>query len=197
MQTLPTSSDFCKNAQTCDHILTLSTCVSKYVTTNKKRLYACFVDYAKAFDTVCREALLYKLWKLGIQGRFFICLEHMYSHSSAKIKLLNKLSEKINILCGTEQGHPMSPELFKCFIHQLSEDLNNLEDVNVPIMNSTPITHLLWADDLVLLALDPESLQKMLDTLLAYCMEWGLSVNLSNTPVMAFNRSGRLLNENV
>ena len=35
--------------------------------------------HTKAFDTVCREALLYKLWKLGVQGRFFDCMEHMYN----------------------------------------------------------------------------------------------------------------------
>ena len=97
---------------TSDHIYTLSTCIEKYVSVHKKRLYSCFVDYAKAFDTVCREALLYKLWKLGIQGKFFNCLEDMYTNSAAKIKLLNKLSEEIDILCGTEQGHPISPELF-------------------------------------------------------------------------------------
>ena len=69
-------------------------------------MYTCFVDYAKAFDTVCREALLYKLWNHGIQGRFFRCLDFMYANSSAKVKLIIKLSEKIDILCGTEQGHP-------------------------------------------------------------------------------------------
>ena len=51
---------FCQNAQTSDHILTLTTCINKYLHhSNKGRVYACFVDYAKAFDTVCREALLY------------------------------------------------------------------------------------------------------------------------------------------
>ena len=119
----------------------------------------------------------------------------MYTNSAAKIKLLNKLSEKIDVLCGTEQGHPMSQELFKCLIHDLSEELINLEDVEVPVLNSERITHLLWADDLVLLALTPRSLQKMLNTLQSYCTEWGLSVNISKTAVMVFNRSGRLLNE--
>ena len=75
-------------------------------------------------------------------------MKTMYTNSSAKIKLLNKLSEKIDVLCGTEQGHPMSPELFKCFVHQLSVDLNTLSDVSSPELNSRPITHLLWADDL-------------------------------------------------
>ena len=52
---------FVKNAQTNDHILTLSTCINKYINpeyANKKRVFTCFVDYTKAFDTVCREALL-------------------------------------------------------------------------------------------------------------------------------------------
>ena len=186
---------FCKDAQTSDHIFTLTTCVEKYVKKAKNRLYSCFVDYAKAFDSVCREALLFKLWKMGIQGKFFQCLEFMYSNSSAKIKLLTKLSEKIDIICGTEQGHPMSPELFKCFVHQLSLDINALSDVEVPVLNSERVTHLLWADDLVLLALDGVSLQKMLDVLMTYCVEWGLTVNISKTAVLVFNKSGRLLKE--
>ena len=191
----PNQLGFCKNAQTADHILTLSTCIEKYVKANKGRLFSCFVDYAKAFDTVCREALLYKLWKLGIKGRFFGCMEFMYTNSKAKIKLLNKLSEKIDVLCGTEQGHPMSPELFKCFIHQLSEDLNSMENVEVPLLKSTRVTHLLWADDLILLALDQESLQRMLEVLHTYCQEWGLSVNISKTAIMVFNRAGRVLKD--
>ena len=80
---------FCQQAQTSDHILTLVTCINKYTQhVRKGRLYSCFVDYAKAFDTVCREGLLYKLWNLGIQGRFFRCLDYMYSNSSARVKLL-------------------------------------------------------------------------------------------------------------
>ena len=121
----------------------------------------------------------------------------MYTGSSAKIKLLQKLSDKIEVLCGTEQGHPMSPELFKCYIHQLSEELNNIPGVKVPELNSVQVTHLLWADDLVLLALDPESLQSMLNVLRTYCGEWGLKVNTDKTAVMVFNRSGRQLKDSL
>jgi exonuclease III len=191
----PNQLGFCKNAQTADHILTLSTIINKHVQIKKERLYSCFVDYAKAFDTVCREALLFKLWKYGVRGKFFDCLTHMYQNSKAKVKLLNKLSAKIDILTGTEQGHPMSPELFKCYIHELSEILNNMDDINVPTLNGVKITHLLWADDLVLLATDSYSLQKMIDRLHQYCSEWGLSVNIDKTAAMVFNRSGRLLKE--
>ena len=186
---------FCKNAQTADHALTLHTTIEKYVKTNRNKLYTCFVDFAKAFDTVSREALLYKLWTMGIRGKFFNCLEYMYSRSKAKVKLLSKLSEQIDLLVGTEQGHPMSPELFKCYIHELSEELNNLENVKIPNLAGRSISHLLWADDLVLMALDGESLDLLLGALFRFCTEWGLTVNTTKTAIMVFNVMGRLLKE--
>ena len=156
-------------------------------------MYTCFIDYRKAFDTVSREALLYKLYQLGIQGRFFTCLEHMYSNSKAKIKLLNKISEALEVLIGTEQGHPMSPELFKCYLLGLSSDLDSTPGVQSPVLGSQKVTHLLWADDLVLLALDRESLQKLINTVHSYCILWGLTVNLEKTAVLVFNKTGRVL----
>ena len=185
---------FVKEAQTSDHIFTLRTCIEKY-TKQKKRLYSCFVDYRKAFDTVCRDALLYKLCKLGIKGNFFNCVKHMYQNSSAKLKLLNKLSEAIDILIGTEQGHPMSPELFKIYLLDLSIDLNEILGLNIPKLNGELISHLLWADDLVLLALDQRSLQVLIDKVHHFCEQWGLSVNISKTAIMVFNKTGRQLQE--
>ena len=119
----------------------------------------------------------------------------MYQNSTARIKLISKVSETFEILAGTEQGHPMSPELFKTYIHELSERLNNIEGVECPILNETALTHLLWADDLVILALSKESLQLMIDELEKFCTEWGLSVNIKKTAVMVFNKSGRQLKE--
>ena len=89
----------------------------------------------------------------------------------------------------------MSPELFKCFIHQLSQEINSLPGIQTPQLNGVDVSHLLWADDLVLLALNKESLQRMLDLLNNYCLAWGLTVNVSKTAVMVFNTSGRLLKE--
>jgi hypothetical protein len=81
----------------------------------------------------------------------------------------------------------MSPELIKCFIHQLSLDLNALVDINVLLLHANRITHLLWADDLVILAFDGEGLCAMLNVLLTYCLDWGLNVKVNNTAVLAFN----------
>ena len=190
---LPYQLGFRRGAQCNDHILTLSTIIEKYVVKGKKRLFTCFVDYRKAFDSVCRDALLYKLSKMGIEGNFFRCINHMYRNSSTRIKLIQKLSAAIDVTIGTEQGHPMSPELFKIFIHKLSVNLAGIDDLDAPLLNGLKVSHLLWADDLVLLALDAKSLQLLLDRLNEYAETWELSVNISKTNVMVFNSSSRLL----
>ena len=88
----------------------------------------------------------------------------MYSHSKACIKLLNRLSEQIDILVGTEQGHPMSPELFKLYILDFSQRIKEIENtVTVPCLNESKLSHLLLTDDLILLALNEEFLQILLN----------------------------------
>ena len=123
-----------------------------------------------------------------------MCLQHIYSSSNARTKLLGRMSRKIDIFVGTEQGHPLSPELFKIYINDLSASLNNIKGTAVPLLNNKSVTLLLWADDLVLLALNKETLQKQLDVLYDYRVEWGLSVNMKKTAVMVFNKAGRILN---
>ena len=192
----PNQLGFCKEAQTVDHIFTLETCISKYIKQGK-RLYSCFIDFKKAFDSVQREALLFKLSQLNIKGKFFDCIHHMYSHSRAKIKMMGKLSEAIKVQVGTEQGHPMSPELFKIFLLDLSYELNNTigNTIQTPELNNTSLSHLLWADDLVLLALDRTSLQHLINVVHHFCNRWGLEVNIGKTAILVFNKSGRLLKE--
>ena len=141
---------FTKKAQTHDHILTLNTIINKYKKKSTK-LYVLFVDFRKAFDSVCRQALLFKLAKNGITGKFYSLLRHMYSNSSACIKLSGHLSKEFEINKGTEQGHPLSPDLFKLFL----KDLSPLLEFNCcPELSGKLVSHLLWADDLIALALD-------------------------------------------
>jgi hypothetical protein len=87
----------------------------------------------------------------------------------------------------------MSPELFKIYLLEVSEDINNImEDLNVPVLNDVYISHLgLWADDLVLSAVDTETLQKLMDKVHRFCDVWGISVNLSKRAIMIFNKCGR------
>ena len=94
----------------------------------------------------------------------------MYSNSFSHIKLSGHLSNRIQILKGTEQGHPLSPDLFKILI----SDLSPLLEINdCPKLSHMPISHLLWADDLIMLSLTPESSQQQINKLKQFCNDWG------------------------
>ena len=64
---------FRKNHRTSDHIFILRTIVDKYVLNSKNgsKLFACFIDLKKAFDTVWQDGLFLKLQKAGIDGKLF------------------------------------------------------------------------------------------------------------------------------
>ena len=51
----------------------------------------------------------------------------------------------------------------------------------------------MWADDLILVAIDAQSLKQLLNVLHRFVSTWELEVNISKTNVMVFNSSGRLL----
>ena len=107
----------------------------------------------------------------------------MYSNSTAFIKLSGHLSKRVRIAKGTEQGHPLSPNLFKIFLSDLSGLLNTSDS---PKLSETLISHLLWADDLIMLSLNDETCQKQLRILDRFCNEWGLEVNELKTQIMIF-----------
>ena len=57
------------NFSTCDHIFALYALISIYTKCSERKLYCCFVDYRKAFDSVPSVHLWYKLLACGINGK--------------------------------------------------------------------------------------------------------------------------------
>ena len=102
--------------------------------------------------------LFAEMRSIGILEKFFTCLKFIYINSKPPIKLIQKVSTIIDVTIGTEQGDPLSPELFKMFVHDLSIKLAEMDyHTSVPLFNGFP--HLLWPGIFILLALDDRSLQ--------------------------------------
>ena len=72
----PEQTGFRKNCRTADHIFVVKTLVDKYVQNckNGSKLYACYIDIQKAFDTVWHELCFLNCRKLTLVVKFIISL---------------------------------------------------------------------------------------------------------------------------
>ena len=70
---------------TCDAIFALQSLISEYLC-KKKKLYCCFVDYQKAFDSVDHLQLWRRLVKLGITGKLLNVIKSMYQQIKSCVR---------------------------------------------------------------------------------------------------------------
>ena len=99
----------------------LNNLVQKYCHKKKRKMYGCFVDFSKAFDSVPREILLDKLRKCGINGKVFEVIRKIYTEDQAAVKFGNKASEPFKTNRGVRQGCVLSPLLFNIFLADIQE----------------------------------------------------------------------------
>ena len=55
--------------------------------------YAFFLDVKKAYDTVWRDGLWYKMWEMGVKGKMWRVVRFLYVHNRScvflRVSLLN------------------------------------------------------------------------------------------------------------
>jgi hypothetical protein len=177
---------FRKDFRTTDNLFILRT-LTEQARFQKKKLYICFVDFKKTFDTIPRDLLWQVLEGLGISGQILECLCSMYCKDQA---CLHHLEEGLTptFLChiGVKQGCPLSPLLFGLFIDGLEKRLNALEGDTPPMLGQLAVRLLLYVDDLAFMSHTRVGLQKQLDVLQAFCCERQLIVNVKKTKVVVF-----------
>lgn len=61
--------------------------MEKYLNKKRRKLYVVCVDFRKAFDFVNREALWYKLGKLGISSKMIEMLKGIYQETNICLKI--------------------------------------------------------------------------------------------------------------
>ena len=192
---------FRKHYSTNDHIFSLQCIIDIYLNVFKKKLYCCFVDYKKAFDTVNRTHLWQTLLSYNINGCLLNLIKNMYSNAKSCIRLNNKLSDFFACETGVRQGENLSPLLFALYLNDLETFLgkayNGLNDVTKLVYNvcetEDTVTYLrlfvlLYADDTILLAESAQELQAAINGLNHYCKIWDLTVNADKTKIMIFSK---------
>ena len=187
---------FIKNHRTTDHLLTLKAVVNKYVTTGKNKLFACFIDFRKAFDSVPHKGVFECMEKIGFSGKELELMKDIYRKTKCAVKVNDKTTDFFNFTKGVRQGCPLSPILFNIYVNEIFNLVNETNETNI-YLDNTKVNALMYADDLILLCENREGLQKLINKINDFCTERKLSVNTKKTKVMVFNRGNKLIKANM
>ena len=166
---------------TIDHIQMISQLQEK---SDEYKIPLCFafVDYEKAFDSIEFNPLFESLENQGVETAYITLLRDLYNGATSTLKL-HRDSDTIKLQRGVRQGDNLSPKLFTACLQDAIINKINWEDKGINI-DGEHLSHLIFADDIVLVAKSPEELESMLTDIHLASKPVGLSMNLSKTNVM-------------
>jgi hypothetical protein len=102
---------------------------------NGSKVYCCFLDSKKAFDTVWISGLFYKLYNLAIQGKTWRLLWNWYNKLTSRVLIDGVPSAEFPVLQGVRQGDVLSPWLFMIYNDDLPKIFHQNENLylnNIP-----------------------------------------------------------------
>ena len=112
----------------------------------------------------------------------------MYTSNNMYIRLDEGLTQPFVTTTGVFQGCNISPILFNLYTGKLSNVFDQQCD---PVyLNDQPVHILSWADDTVCFSLSEAGLQRSIERTVEFFHSLGLSVNITKTKVMVFNKRG-------
>ena len=171
--------------------LVLKETVFEYTRSNSK-VYACFLDISKAFDSVSHEILITKLLKLGIPYIYVNMIKYCYSRQYVRVRYQNKYSHEWLVCNGVRQGGVLSGFLFYVYINDI---LNELSDLGIGCKLGIQCSNVIaYADDLVLLAPSATSLQSLLNNVDTELSKLELELNDTKSKVMIFSSRNQVSN---
>jgi len=167
----------------------------EYYSERGSHVFACFIDFTKAFDRVNYWTLFNKLLDNNIDSKVVTLLAYWYSHQEICVRWRNTLSSSFKVSNGTRQGGVLSPVLFTIYIRKLLSDVCDLRiGCNI---GGVFYNVLSYADDIVLLAPSWAALQTLINALHDCAINIDMLCNTKKTVCMVFEPKCRKKSLNV
>ena len=176
---------FLKGSRTSDNIYVLSSIIEQQLTLGQN-LIVCHVDFSRAFNSVNRNNLFYKIKHSGLRGRVIDTLQNLYSKTSYRLKYNGKLTNPVHENIGVIQGGNCSPILFRKYLYDLKDYLDECTGI---CFSTEILLHMLWADDLCMVSCTQANAQHQLDGLSKFCSPNQMIGNETKTKYIVFGKT--------
>ena len=175
---------FRKGRQTRDQIANTRWIIEK-AREFQKNIYFCFIDYAKAFDSVDHNKLWEILKEMGIPDHLTCLLRNLYAGQEATVRTGHGTTDWFQIGTEVRQGCILSPCLFNLYAEYIMRNAG-LEETQAGIkIAGRNISNLGYADDTTLMAESEEELKSLLMKVKGESEKVGLKPNIQKTKIMA------------
>ncbi|KAK9306259.1 hypothetical protein QLX08_002989 [Tetragonisca angustula] len=180
---------FRSKTATRDDLFALNSLIGNKLRRKGGKLYAAFVDFRTAFDTVNRWKMKGKLKRMGISGRMLDMIKSIYRETTSEVITLKGRNRRFKTDRGVRQGCPLSPILFNMYI-DLEKEMKE-GNLGGTVIGKTKVFALKYADDVALVADDAMGLKEMLASLARFAAKEDLQINTDKTKIMVFRKGGR------
>ena len=151
---------------------------------SQKKIYICFIDYAKDLDCVDHNKLWKILKKMGIPDHLTCLLRNLYAGQEATVRTGHGTTDWFQIGKGVCQGCMLSPCLFNFYAEYIMRN-SELEETQAGIkIAGRNINNLRYADDTTLMAESEEELKSLLKKLKEENEKVVLRLNIQKTQIM-------------
>ena len=147
----------------------------KHARHQKRDLYVCLIDVAKAFDSVPHVAIFNALTRNKLPSSFIDLIKDQYYNSSTTIVYRDLSSRTIRIKRGVKQGDPLSPLLFNLVMDELMGRIGDQYGYAIEDIGSTNIK--CFADDICLTSGSRMGMNQLIEYTVKFLEEKGLQVN--------------------
>ena len=144
----------------------------------QRNIYFCFIDYAKAFDSVDHNKHWKILKEMGIPDHLTCLLRNLYACQEATVRTGHGTTDWFQIRKGVCQGCILSPCLFNLYAEYIMRNAG-LEEAQAGIkIAGRNINNLRYADDITLMAKSEEELKSLLRKVKVESEKVGLKLNM-------------------
>ena len=180
-------------------------------------LHVCFIDLAKAYDSVDRTLLLRVLARFGVPQNMISIIHQFHDGMRVCVRLDDRVSSRwFAVEQGLRQGCVLAPLLFNIFFAAVINVSYTRFKADRGIMDAlvhlrkkrgaggrgeatagesvlaTPLWDILYADNAGVVAQSPEQPRKMMEVIVVVCAAFGLTVSDAKTEIVCLRAKGML-----